>query len=156
MGRGDDSELSLDTFDPADDEAAVRQALARWGEPAQAPPPPALVARVQTALMEGRVVHDRPRRARRSWVWAFGALLTPLVLLGIWGVFLDSAGPARLFGDPAAGPAQWVLLLTLAAKPLLNALLLTGPVVLALALGAAAAAWLWWRTVHNGAVEARL
>lgn len=156
MGRGDDSKLSPDNVNPADDEAAVRRALARWGEPAQAPPPPALAARVQTALIEGRVVRDRPRRARRSWSWAFAAVLLPLVMLGVWGVFVDSAGPAGLLGDPAAGPAQWVLVLTLAAKPLLNALLLTGPLVLALGLGAAAAGWFWWRTVRGSAVEARL
>ncbi len=155
MGRRDDSELSLDNLDLADDEAAVRQALAPWGEPAQAPPPPAIAARVQAALVEGRPVRDRPRRPRWSLAWVLTALLTPLVLLGAWGVFLDSAGPASLLGDPAGGLGRFVLMLTLAAKPLLNALLLTGPILLALTLGASAAAWLWWRTVRGGAVEAR-
>jgi hypothetical protein len=154
MGRGDDSELSLDNLDLAEDEAAVRRALARWGEPAPAPPPPALVARVQAALVEGRAVRDRPRRSARSWAWAAVALL-PLILLGAWGVFLDSSGPARLLGDPAGGVAHAVLFVTLAAKPLLNALFQTGPVVLVLVLGAAAAAWLVWRTVRVGAMETR-
>jgi hypothetical protein len=81
--------------------------------------------------------------------------LLPLILLGAWGVFLDSSGPARLLGDPAGGVAHAVLFVTLAAKPLLNALLQTGPVVLVLVLGAAAAAWLVWRTVRVGAMETR-
>jgi ABC-type Fe3+ transport system permease subunit len=153
MGRGDDSKLSLDHIEPADDEAAVRHALARWGEPTPAPPPPALAARVQAALAEGRPVRDRPRRPRRAWGWGAVALLTPLVLLGLWGVVLDSTGPAELFGNPDGGLAQLMLLLTLAAKPLVNTLLLAGPFVLTLALSAVAAAWLWWRTVRSGAVE---
>lgn len=149
MGRGDDSKLSLDQFELADDEAAVRQALARWGEPAPAPPPPALAARVQAALAEGRPIRDRPRRVRRSWAWMAAALLVPLLLLGGWGVFLDSTGPAGLFGDASGGLAQGLLALTLAAKPLLNALAGAGPLAPALIAFAGMAGWLWWRSVRT-------
>jgi len=149
MGHRDNDELALSDAELAADEAATRAILARWGEPAPAPPPPALAARV-TAALGGRPAARRPRRALLPGLALLLAL--PLLLLGLWGVLVDSAGPARMAGGAQSGAGQLLIGLTLAAKPLVNLLLGSGAFGLAAAVALAAGAGLWWRLVRAGAV----
>jgi hypothetical protein len=154
MGRGDDPEfVTQTTLD--EDETMVRQALARWGEPSAVPLPPALAARVQAAVREGRPIAVTAPRRWLFWRWFALIVLLPCTLLGAWGVFVDSTAPAALLGDPMSGVAQWLLMLTLAAKPFLNALLLVGPILIVGVGGVAAAAWLWWYAVRTSAGKVR-
>lgn len=147
MGPGDHDELSLSDAELAADELATRRLLARWGEPAAAPPPPALNARVLAALA-GRPPRRAARRARPLLGALALAIVAPLLLLGIWGVLGDSLGPASLAGDPAGGLGRLLLGLTLAAKPLVNLLLGAGAYGLAAFALLLAGAWLWWRLVR--------
>ncbi|WP_298401973.1 hypothetical protein [uncultured Chloroflexus sp.] len=125
----------------AEVEAETRALLARWGEPTMASPPADLSARV--------VRHLSAAPAHRGWHWRPLWLAAPLVLLvlGFWGLSIDSNGPASLFGDPATGAGRYVLGLTLVAKPLWHLWLagagwwLLGLFVLF------AAGWLWWRLI---------
>lgn len=139
MEHGRDGELT--DAELAEVEAETRALLARWGEPKMASPPADLSARVVRRLSAAP--------ARRGWRWRPLWLAAPLVLLvlGFWGLSIDSNGPASLFGDPATGAGRYVLGLTLVAKPLWHLWLagagwwLLGLFVLF------AAGWLWWRLI---------
>lgn len=148
MGRGDNHELTPGEEELAAAEAATRQLLARHGEPAPAAPPPALAARVLAALPARQAGIVRSSR-RPALAWAFAALLLPLFGLGVWGVLLNSAGLAELFGGPSSGPGQLILGLALAAKPLVNLVLAAGAYGFVAALALAGGVWLWWRLVRD-------
>lgn len=148
MGPGNEPELSPDDDELAAAEAATLRMLARFGEPAPVEPPPNLAARVVAGLPR-----HTPRPVAHPWrragALAVSTLLAVLLVVGAWGVLINSLGPARVAGGPADGLGQFVLVLTLAAKPLVNLLADAG----VLAVGAAGAivllAWLWWRLVRE-------
>lgn len=150
MGRGDDAELTPSDAELAAAEAETRGLLARFAEPSSLTAPETLTAQVLA-----RLPAQLPRAAPRSLAWtrmlggAFAAALAALVALGIWGVLADSFGPARLAGGADAALGQLLLLLTLAAKPLVNLLGALGPGVLLAAVTLAVAGWLWWRLVQH-------
>lgn len=146
-----DNELSVDT---AAEEAALRRLLEAYDEPQPVFALPGLAERVITRLPTEppAVLAVARRRAgirRRITTALYGALAFMLLAIGAWGVLLDSSGPARLFGEPSGGLARLVLLLTLAAKPLVNLLLAAGPLLPLGLLLFAGSAWLWWRIVRR-------
>jgi hypothetical protein len=77
--------------------------------------------------------------------WTLTALLGLLLILGTWGVLVNSLIPSSVAGGPAAGLGQLLLLLTLAAKPLINLFASAGALAALLVLAALGGAWLWWR-----------
>lgn len=135
---------------PEPDDLAFRQVLARYGEPAAPEPPAALqqkiIASLPTMPPPQAAAVLRHRRRRRALPGLLGLLvLAGLALLGFWGVFIDSAAVAALFGSTSAGVGQAVLFLILAAKPLLYAVLSLGG--LSFILGGMVCigmAWGWW------------
>ncbi len=139
-------ELSDDEEVRADQE--FRQALARYNEPLQRATPPTMTSRVMAGI-PGRPPAELARRHRRqsrlSSLAAGTAALLFLALfsLGFYGVLFDSSAPATLVGT-TGGFAQLVLMLTLAAKPLVNLVLTSGlpllPLLLLLLIGGG---WLW-------------
>lgn len=148
MGHRDQPELSQqpDPFDQDDD--ATRRLLAPFAEPTPAQPPADLAARVAVF-----VAQSAPPRRARPWRLAaalVGALAAALLLvLGAWGILINSLGPADVAGSPAAGLGELVLILTLAAKPLVN-LVANAGLLGALAVAAlGGGAWLWWRIVRG-------
>jgi len=124
-------------------EAETRRLLARYGEPRPTPPPPDLAGRVLDLLADPQPA-PADSRLRRIYGRALLVCLVALMAFGAWGVLIDSSGPARLFGDLSGGLGQLLLLLTLAAKPLINLLLPAGAATLAVALGVVGGSWLWW------------
>lgn len=141
MERGRDGELT--DVELAEIEAETRALLARWGEPKLAPPPADLSARIVRRLSA--------TPARNGWRWQPLWLAVPLLLLvlGGWGLLIDSDGPAALFGDPAAGVGRYVLALILVAKPLWH-LWLAGAGWWLIGLFAIfVSGWLWWRLIRN-------
>lgn len=148
MGRGDYTELTPSDAEVAQAEAETRRLFGRWGEPRPAPPPPALTARVLDAIEYGPARAVAFRHIWRTTSLTLAMALLPLLALGLWGVFGDSSGPARLLGASAGSLGQLALALTLAAKPLVNLLLGAGPLGLALAIVLPIIAWLWWRLVR--------
>jgi len=147
MGRRDESELILTEVELAAAEQATRQLLAPFGEPSAAAPPPGLAARVLAALPAARPTPALAPRRGRVGAWA-AALVALLLAVGAWGGLVNSLGPARAGGGPAEGLGQLLLVLTLAAKPLLNLLAHAGLAAALLALIGMASAWLWWRIVR--------
>jgi hypothetical protein len=146
MGRRDELELNPSDDELAADEAAIRRLLASFGEPAPAEPPLGLPARVAVTVRQSS--RQSPRWPRRVFSFVGSAALTVLLALGSWGVLLNSLGPAGLVGGPDHGLGQLLLLLTLAAKPLVNLLLNAGIAGLLVAIAALAACWFWWRLVR--------
>lgn len=148
MGPRDGLELNPDDDELAAAEAATRRLLAPYGEPAHVEPPPNLAARVVAGLPRGA-----PRRVAHPWrtgLWAAAAgALVLLLSLGAWGVLINSLGPSGVAGGPADGLGQLVLILTLAAKPLVNLLADAGAAAALAVATAAASAWLWWRIVRS-------
>ncbi|MEI7769993.1 MAG: hypothetical protein WCI67_08400, partial [Chloroflexales bacterium] len=112
MGRGD-NQLTLDddALDAA--EAETRRLLARYGHPRAVEPPAELAGRVMDVLVDPP---PPPPPASRRRIYGGAILIGFLVLfaLGVWGVLLDSSGPARLFGDLGGGFSELLLILTLA------------------------------------------
>lgn len=146
MGRRDDK-LTLTEIHAA--EEATRRILARWDEPQPVAPPPGLARQVLATLP------DSPRQARSAaplptigrWALAVGAGL--LLILGGWGVWFDSAGPAELLGTFGAGLAGLALQLTLMAKPLINLLGASAGLGLAALAALIVGGAIWWRTVST-------
>jgi hypothetical protein len=139
--------------DPADEAATderLRRMLAAYGEPAPHQPPPATRARVLASLPDlppAQAAAAAAGRARgRRWLRRIAlALLLLLAALGGWGVFFDSSAPAHLFGDVSSGLGQVLLILVLAAKPLVAALLAPGlPWLLGGLVLCAGLLRLWW------------
>ena len=146
MGDGDDElNESLDAAALDEAEAATRRLLARYGQPSLAGPPRDLAARTIVTVQAARP----PQSARRQALSLLPLLggLALLVGLGLWGVLGDSAGPASLIGGGEGAAGRTLLLLTLAAKPLINALLAAGPLALGLLILGIFGSWVWWRLV---------
>lgn len=145
MGRGDPQLTPDDGLDAA--EADTRRLLARYGEPSTLEPPSDLADRVIGALSA-----PSPQPVSRlRWIYGGVMLLSivALVAFGSWGVLLDSSGPAHLFGDLSGGLSQLLLLLTLAAKPLINLLLTAGAATLAVLAAIFGGSWLWWQLLRH-------
>lgn len=157
MGRRDDDRLTPDADAAAD--AAMRRLLARYDQPAFRAPPPGLTNRVlmqlPTAPPAAAAAGARRRRRRRTALMGAAVGVAALLLaLGLWGVFGDSSGPATLLGGGADGFGRLLLVLTLAAKPLVHSLLAPGlPLLLLFGAGAVALAWLWWRLAQQSPIE---
>lgn len=153
MGRRDAPELTPTDDELAAAEESVRRTLARYHEPAPVPPPPGLAARVLAALQAEPPPGSRPEPARRrlglAAVWAGAAMVFLLLAFGAWGVLVNSLAPASVAGGPAAGLGQLLLVLTLAAKPLVNLLASAGATAALVVVAAAGGAWLWWRIVST-------
>jgi hypothetical protein len=146
MGRGDD-ELTPDEQALAAAEAETRRLLARYGQPRAVQPPAALAGRVMDALAD-----PPPRpvgRLRRIYAGAILICLLAALALGTWGVLLDSSGPARLFGDLSGGLSELLLVLTLAAKPLINLLISVGAAALVILAAIIGGSWLWWQLLRR-------
>lgn len=144
MGRRDEPELTPSDAELAEAEAATRELLARYGEPAPAQPPPGLVSRVLAAMPAGR-----PGRARRPWwafprpaaAWALGALAALLILVGGLTAMAGVAASAGVaFGSGPLGR----LSAALASGSLGGPLAVPAPGLLLIALGVAIAAVVWW------------
>ena len=149
MGRRDEPELTPTDEELAAAEASLRRTLARYDEPAPVAPPPNLAARVLASLPANppgrqRAAPALPRLAPAAG-WAAATFAALLLALGSWGVLLNSHAPAAAAG----GPGQLLLVLTLAAKPIVNLLVSAGAAAALVALAAAVGAWLWWRIVSS-------
>ncbi len=107
MERGRNSGITDEEL--AEAEAATRALLARWGEPHLVSPPSDLSARVVRRFTAAPSFNWR-------WLW----LTVPLFafVVGIWGIWFDSNGPAALVGSAETAPGRYLLALTLIAKPL--------------------------------------
>jgi hypothetical protein len=130
-------------------EAETRRLLARYGEPRVAAPPADLPDRVMRSLSDTPAGAHHSSRLRRIYGGVILAGLAALLAFGAWGVLLDSSGPAQLFGDMGGGIGQLLLVLTLAAKPLVNLLLTAGAVTLVITAAFAGGGWLWWQLVRH-------
>jgi hypothetical protein len=141
--------------DAMQEDARLRQMLAAYGQPDRLEPPPGATARVLASLpdLPPAAAAASQRRSARLLVLLRAAVLAAvlmLVALGSWGIFVDSAGVARLFGDTAGGVSYVLLTLVLLAKPLVQALLGPGAAVLAaMVLAFALLAWAWWLLVRQ-------
>jgi hypothetical protein len=145
MGRGD-NQLTPDDDALAAAEAETRRLLARYSQPRTVEPPAELAGRVLGALAAPPHPVSRLRRIYG------GAILIGILValtLGAWGVLLDSTGPARLFGDLSGGVSELLLILTLAAKPLINLLLTAGVATLAILAAIVGGGWLWWQLLRR-------
>lgn len=153
MERRNDDELTP-TAEQAED-TAMRRQLARYGQPTPIAPPPDLVVRVLARLPEqapaAAARAERQRRSqRRVLVGILLAGLLACLSLGGWGVFGNSSAPADLLGGVTTMFGQVVLLLVLAAKPLVNFALAPGFTRLALGtLTIIGAGWVWWQIVQH-------
>lgn len=153
MGPRDRDELSAAEEEAAD--TAMRRLLARYGQPTAVPPPPDLAARVLARLPDeppaaAAVVEQRKRRRGMVLGGIALSVLVVLLALGMWGVFGSSDGPANLLGGATSGLGRAVLVLVLAAKPLVHVVLsLGGPLLVFGALLMVGAAWVWWQLVRH-------
>ncbi|MBX0328556.1 hypothetical protein K2Z83_12800 [Oscillochloris sp. ZM17-4] len=142
-----DSQLTPDDA-LATAEAETRRLLARYGEPSVADPPADLARRVIDGLSDLPPAHPTSR-LRQIYGGVIGVCMIALLSLGVWGVLLDSSGPAHLFGDMGGGLSQLLLLLTLAAKPLINLLLTAGAATMAVIVAIIGGSWLWWQLLRR-------
>jgi len=154
MGRGD-NQLTPDDEVLAAAEAETRRLLARYGQPRAVEPPAELAGRVINALAD-LPPPQGSSKLRRIYAGAILIGLAVAFALGVWGVLLDSSGPARLFGDLGGGLSELLLILTLAAKPLINLLIAAGAATLAVLAAIIGGSWLWWQLLRRelaGALE---
>jgi hypothetical protein len=120
---------------------AFREMLASYAQPAPLEPPPDVDARVRASLPTvPPAVAAATAQRRARWRMArrvlLLALLVVLLATGAWGVLVDST--------VLVGLSQAVLVLVLAAKPLINVLLaLALPLLLSVALTLALLVGLW-------------
>jgi hypothetical protein len=128
-------------------EAETRRLLARYGEPQAAPPPADLPDRVMRSIADVPDGARGPSRLRRAYGTVMLAGLAALLAFGAWGVLVDG-GPTRLF-DSLGGLGQLLLVLTLAAKPLVNLLLTAGAAAVVVVAACVGCAWLWWQLVRQ-------
>jgi len=141
MGPGDAQLTPDDGIDAA--EAETRRLLGRYGEPRAVQPPADLALRVLDTLADPGLAQTGSR-LRRIYGGVILVCVVALLALGAWGVLVDSSGPAHLFGDVGGGLGELLLLLTLAAKPLINLLLTAGVATAAVIAAIAVGSWLWW------------
>lgn len=133
----------------------LRQVLMHYGQPASVEPPPDLAVPMLARLpdMPPAAAAAALRRRQRSILTISSLLLAGLLgvcVLGGWGIFMDSAAPAQLFGDPAAGVSSVVLLLILIAKPVVHTLLASGILVgIGWVVVFLSTAWLWMRLAQQ-------
>jgi hypothetical protein len=156
MGRRND-ELTPDQ--EAQSEQLLRELLSAYGEPQHAPAPPGLARRVVATLpSQPAAPARRSGTMGRAGAALAGALALALIAVGLWGVLGDSAGPASLFGGAASTLGGALLVLTLAAKPLVGSLVALGSPTLAVgALLVAVVGWAWVALVQRpvpGGMEA--
>ncbi len=153
MGRRDYDEVASAEESTAD--KAMRRLLAEYGHPAPLVPPADLTARVLAHLPDQppSVVAATVHTVRRRWQWMgslVGLMLVSLLSLGIWGVFGNSSGPSSLVGGIASNAGEFMLVLVLAAKPLMHVLLSSGMLVIVVGmLIITMAAWLWWHMLQR-------
>jgi hypothetical protein len=139
-------ELSDDKEFRADQE--FQQLLARYNEPNRLAAPPTITSRVMAGIPGRSPVElvRRQRRQSRLHGLALGTatlVFIALFSLGFYGVLFDSSAPAALAGASSGG-AQVMLMLTLAAKPLVNLVLTSGlPLLPVLGLLLLSGGWLW-------------
>lgn len=149
MERRNDDELTATEEQAADE--AIRRLLARYGQPTSVAPPPDLTARVLARLPDkppaAAALAERQRRRHvRVLVGMLLSGLLVLLILGSWGVLVNSSGPAELLGGVTSAVGQLVLVLVLAAKPLVHVLFAPGvTLLLPGVLLVAGAVWLWWQ-----------
>lgn len=128
---------------------AVRQKLATYGEPAQWQPPAELYSQIAAQLpaelpAEAARIRQRVRTLLLVSQVAIAFILGGLLILGGWGVFIDSTGPATLFGGVTSTLGYILLTLVLIAKPAVHLALGLGLPVLLTGVGAALLLfWLW-------------
>jgi hypothetical protein len=146
MGSRDDHFLDDDRAD-----ALMRRVLARVGEPTQAAPPPDLVTSTSRRLpAEPPALAAQMAGRRRVTRLALSAMVVGLValvaLIGLAGTLGGDPRLAMLFGDGQSGLSRALLMLHLAAKPLVRAVSAGGaPLLLAGALALIGGGWLWRR-----------
>jgi hypothetical protein len=146
--------------DELNDDEIMRALLAAYDEPNDVSVPPQLSRRVIASLPTASPTVLRAEQRRRSTGRRI-ALAIPLFLLallnliGIWGMLVDSAAPARLFATISTGFGETMFVLTLAAKPILNLLAVPGPAAMLVALTLlTAGAWGWWQLARFELVQA--
>lgn len=140
MEHGRDGELTDVELEAG--EAELRMLLGRWGEPQMVSPPADLSARIVR-----RLSNPPPKRWRWYRLWPVVPFL--LVLLGMWGLLIDSDAPAALFGDPETGVGRLVLTLILIAKPLWYLWLAAAWWLLPGLLLLLSVGWMWWRLIAD-------
>lgn len=141
MGRRDEPELTPDDDELAADDAATRRLLAPFGEPVLAEPPPGLAARVAVRVRQAPTSSGAWQRPAR---WAAAAVAALLLALGVWAARVSAVA---VRGDDGLG--QLLLVLALAAKPLVNLFAQAGLVAALAALAILSGAWIWWRLVRD-------
>jgi hypothetical protein len=118
--------------------------------PPSAIPPPRLVANIMAQLPPTPAVAaaaERRGRSRARLIWGgFAAIMALFVLLGAYGVVVDSSAPAQFFGGLESTLGRGILALTLAGKPMVAALGSLGlPLLVIVALGGTVVPALWKR-----------
>ena len=158
MGHRNDDELTAAQEAHADQ--LLRTLLTRHGEPSELPPPPLLAIRIVAQLPHlppagAAIASERARRRRAGAMLGVALLLVLLMAVGAWGAFVDSSGPASLFGGVDTALGYLVLVLTLLAKPLLMVIMaLDLPTLTASIAVLAAAAWAWRRLAQSTLIPA--
>jgi hypothetical protein len=137
-----------------DDSAAaderLRRVLAAYEQPAPLELPEHMSGRVLASLPDmppaaAAAAGQRRKRMLRALQGMLLALAGALCLLGGWGIFIDSEGPAHLVGEPARGLGYLLVILVLIAKPLLHMLLSDSALpLLASLLAVPLLGMLWW------------
>jgi hypothetical protein len=118
----------IDSTAERDQDRHFRQLLADYDEPVALDAPPAIRHRLLAHLPAVPPAQAAAQARQRAW-WrlAGGAtaatVLLALLALGSWGVFIDSAALAQVFGATSAGLGHLVLALVLLAKPIVYSLL---------------------------------
>ncbi|HYF66275.1 MAG TPA: hypothetical protein VD886_25825 [Herpetosiphonaceae bacterium] len=118
--------------------------------PQSAIPPPRFVANIMAQLPPTPAIAaaaERRRVNRSRLIWGvFAAAMALVVLLGAYGVMVDSSAPAQIFGGLESSLGRGVLALTLAGKPMVAALGALGlPLLVIVALGGTVVPALWKR-----------
>lgn len=121
--------------------------------PRSAIPPPNFAAAVLAQLPASPALaaaSERRTRVRQRLVWgSIAVLFIGILLIGAYGVLVDSSLPARAFGGVESALGRGVLALTLAGKPLIAAFSALGvPWLLAILFmtGISVVAWQWLAT----------
>src|SRR4051794_17341571 len=122
MGSRDDNFLDDERAD-----ALMRRLLARAGEPAQAAPPPDIVARTMRRLPAGSPAFVARQRMilLALGVLALGAVAL-VALVGLANMLGSGPPMAMLFGDGGGGLSRALLTLHLLAKPIVRTVGLVG------------------------------
>ena len=120
--------------------------------PQSAIPPPNLLASIMAQLPATPALAaaaEQRTRIRHRVLWGgVAAFLSLLLVLGAYGVLVDSSGPAQVFGGIESAFGRGVLALTLVGKPMIAALGTLGwPLLLALVTLAGFGITAWRRLV---------